>query len=156
MPHSLFPNLVFVPKHFGKSNSGVNGSLWLGSQRHLSFYGSSIALTRVAPFASSHHVVPSMRPPLRSRHHVIQRQMPIAAAVLASMSISAQNFPAIDRRNFPQPFPVTKSQADLFGYVDAGAGRSHYIAIADAKIQRFSLACYQKYDRPFDVDTAHR
>jgi hypothetical protein len=97
-----------------------------------------------------------MRAALRSRHDVIQRQMSVATAVLARMSVAAQNFPAIDRGHFPQAFPVTKSQADLFGYVDAGAGRSHQPAVADAKIQRFSLACYQKYDRPFDVDTAHR
>src|SRR6476469_8103281 len=117
MPHALFPYLIFVPKQFGKSNSGVYGGLGLISQRHSSFYGSSIALTRVAPFASSHHVVPSMRAALRSRHDVIQRQMPVATAVLARMSVAAQNFPAVDRGDFPQEFPVTTSQVALFGYV---------------------------------------
>jgi len=87
---------------------------------------------------------------------VIQRQLSVAAAVLARMSVAAQNFPAIDWWHFPKAFPVGKSQADLFGYVDAGTRRSHQIAIADAKIQSLGLACYQKYDRPFDIDTAHR
>ena len=125
LTNSLFPNLVFLPKHFGKSNSGVHRSLRLGSQRHCSFRGSSIALTRIAPFASRHHVVPSVQSTLRSRHDVIQRQTSIATAVLARMSIAAQNFPAIHRRHFPKPFPIAKSQANLFGYVDTYTGRSH-------------------------------
>src|SRR4028118_2386306 len=97
IPHALFPNLVFVPKKFGKSNSGVYRSLRLCSQRHSSFYGSSIALTRVAPFASSHHVVPSMRAALRSRHDVIQRQMSVATAVLARLRVAATTFTAPHR-----------------------------------------------------------
>jgi len=70
-------------------------------QGHSSFFRSAIAFLDVALQAGCHHVFPVVRPALRARNDMVNRQiMPLFTAILARIRIPVQN--------------VAPGQTDLF------------------------------------------
>lgn len=72
------------------------GLEWLVQKRHARLFGCAVSFLMIATMAGRHQIFPGIGPAMRSRNHMIHRQIPArAVTILATVIIPPEHiFPA--------------------------------------------------------------